>query len=196
MHVLLVAKDVFQFAEIVNLAICQCIFLDVSEFWNTGCIFCCINLRLFMMFINYCIMNKPVFWRAYKNEWPISWNYQYIIFCQIIFQNIHQFKTFVGLSDCRIIATAPSHFTTLNYDLCCRSKIASTHALYNYKWIRFDWTTVSSARNVCKQTKWEGVAYLPWEISLIEITNISFLAKLFFKTFISLKHLSDYRTVG
>ena len=28
-----------------------------------------------------------------------------------------------------------------------------------------------------------------------EITNISFLAKLFFKTFISLKHLSDYRTV-
>jgi hypothetical protein len=29
-----------------------------------------------------------------------------------------------------------------------------------------------------------------------EITNISFLAKLFFKTFIILKHLSDYRTVG
>ena len=29
-----------------------------------------------------------------------------------------------------------------------------------------------------------------------EITNISFLAKLFFKTFISLKHLSNYRTVG
>ena len=29
-----------------------------------------------------------------------------------------------------------------------------------------------------------------------EITNISFLAKLFFKTFISLKHLSYYRTVG
>ena len=29
-----------------------------------------------------------------------------------------------------------------------------------------------------------------------EITNISFLAKLFFKTFVSLKHLSDYRTVG
>ena len=29
-----------------------------------------------------------------------------------------------------------------------------------------------------------------------EITNISFLAKLFFKTFISLKHLSDYRTIG
>jgi hypothetical protein len=28
-----------------------------------------------------------------------------------------------------------------------------------------------------------------------EITNILFLAKLFFKTFISLKHLSDYRTV-
>ena len=28
-----------------------------------------------------------------------------------------------------------------------------------------------------------------------EITNISFLAKLFFKTFISLKHLSDYRTI-
>ena len=26
--------------------------------------------------------------------------------------------------------------------------------------------------------------------------NISFLVKLFFKTFISLKHLSDYRTVG
>jgi hypothetical protein len=29
-----------------------------------------------------------------------------------------------------------------------------------------------------------------------EITNISFLAKLFFKTFFSLKHLSDYRIVG
>jgi hypothetical protein len=29
-----------------------------------------------------------------------------------------------------------------------------------------------------------------------EIMNISSLAKLFFKTFISLKHLSDYRTVG
>ena len=29
-----------------------------------------------------------------------------------------------------------------------------------------------------------------------EITNISSLAKLFFKTFNSLKHLSDYRTVG
>jgi hypothetical protein len=28
-----------------------------------------------------------------------------------------------------------------------------------------------------------------------EITNISFLAKLFFKTFISLKHLSDYRII-
>jgi hypothetical protein len=28
-----------------------------------------------------------------------------------------------------------------------------------------------------------------------EITNISFLAKLFFKTFINLKHLSDYWTV-
>jgi hypothetical protein len=51
--------------------------------------------------------NKPVCWRAYKNEWPISWNYEYIIFGQIIFQNIHQFKTFVGLSDCRILATAP-----------------------------------------------------------------------------------------
>jgi hypothetical protein len=24
--------------------------------------------------------NKPVFWRAYKNEWPISCNYEYIIF--------------------------------------------------------------------------------------------------------------------
>ena len=29
-----------------------------------------------------------------------------------------------------------------------------------------------------------------------EITNVSFLAKLFFKTFMSLKHLSDYQTVG
>ena len=29
-----------------------------------------------------------------------------------------------------------------------------------------------------------------------EITNISFLAKLFFKTVISLKHLSDYWTIG
>ena len=51
--------------------------------------------------------NKSVFWRTYKNEWPISWNYEYIIFGQIIFQNFHQFKAFVGLSDRRIIATAP-----------------------------------------------------------------------------------------
>ena len=43
--------------------------------------------------------NKPVFWRAYKNERPISWNYKYIIFGQIIFQNFHQFKAFVGISD-------------------------------------------------------------------------------------------------
>jgi hypothetical protein len=47
--------------------------------------------------------NKPVFWRAYKSERPISWNYEYIIFGQIIFQNFHQFKAFVGLSDCRTI---------------------------------------------------------------------------------------------
>ena len=47
--------------------------------------------------------NKPVFWRAYKNEWPISWNYEYIIFGQIIFQNFHQFKAFVGLSDYRTV---------------------------------------------------------------------------------------------
>jgi hypothetical protein len=32
--------------------------------------------------------NKPVFWRAYKNEWPISWNYEYIIFDQIIFSKL------------------------------------------------------------------------------------------------------------
>ena len=47
--------------------------------------------------------NKPVFWRAYKNEWSISWNYEYIIFGQIIFQNFHQFKAFVGLSNCRTV---------------------------------------------------------------------------------------------
>ena len=55
--------------------------------------------------------NKPVCWRAYKNEWPISWNYEYIIFGQIIFQNIHQFKAFVGLSDCRTIE--PSDYRTV-----------------------------------------------------------------------------------
>jgi hypothetical protein len=37
------------------------------------------------------------------NEWPISWNYEYIIFGQIIFQNFHQFKAFVGLSDYRTV---------------------------------------------------------------------------------------------
>ena len=47
--------------------------------------------------------NKPLFWRVYTNEWPISWNYEYIIFGQIIFQNFHQFKAFVGLSDRRTI---------------------------------------------------------------------------------------------
>jgi hypothetical protein len=55
--------------------------------------------------------NKPVFWRAYKNEWPISWNYEYTIFGQIIFQNFHQFKAFVGLSDCRTIG--PSDYRTV-----------------------------------------------------------------------------------
>ena len=30
-------------------------------------------------------------------------NYEYIIFGQIIFPNFHQFKAFVGLSDCRTI---------------------------------------------------------------------------------------------
>ena len=40
---------------------------------------------------------KPVFWRAYKNEWPISWNYEYIIFGQIIF------KTFISLIKARLL---------------------------------------------------------------------------------------------
>ena len=60
--------------------------------------------------------NKPVFWRSYKNEWPISWNYEYIIFGQIIFQNFHQFKTFVGLSDCRTIG--PSDYRTVGLSDC------------------------------------------------------------------------------
>jgi hypothetical protein len=30
-------------------------------------------------------------------------NYEYIIFGQIIFQNFHQFKAFVGLSDYRTV---------------------------------------------------------------------------------------------
>jgi hypothetical protein len=60
--------------------------------------------------------NKPVFWRAYKNEWPISWNYEYIIFGQIIFQNFHQFKAFVGLSDCRTIG--PSDYRTVGLSDC------------------------------------------------------------------------------
>ena len=79
--------------------------------------------------------NKPVFSRAYKNEWPISWNYEYIIFGQIIFQNFHQFKAFVGLSDCRtiglsdcrIIATAPdyiSDYTISGYPLRRASQTA------------------------------------------------------------------------
>ena len=29
---------------------------------------------------------------SYTNEWPISGNYEYIIFGQIIFQNFHQFN--------------------------------------------------------------------------------------------------------
>jgi hypothetical protein len=36
----------------------------------------------------------------------------------------------------------------------------------------------------------------PKRVTAVVLSNISFLAKLFFKTFISLKHLSDYRTVG
>ena len=60
--------------------------------------------------------NKPVFWRAYKNDWPISWNYEYIIFGQIIFQNFHQFKAFVGLSDCRTIGL--SDYRTVGLSDC------------------------------------------------------------------------------
>jgi hypothetical protein len=56
--------------------------------------------------------NKPVFWRAYKSEWPISWNYEYIIFGQIIFQNFHQLSDYrtVGLSDCRNQNEDEKHF--------------------------------------------------------------------------------------
>jgi hypothetical protein len=60
--------------------------------------------------------NKPVFWRAYTNEWPISWNYEYSIFGQIIFQNFHQFKAFVGLSDCRTIGL--SDYRTVGLSDC------------------------------------------------------------------------------
>jgi hypothetical protein len=54
--------------------------------------------------------------RTYKNERPISWNYEYIIFGQIIFQNFHQFKAFVGLSDCRTIG--PSDYRTVGLSDC------------------------------------------------------------------------------
>ena len=72
--------------------------------------------------------NEPVFWREYKNERPISWNYKYIIFGQIIFQNFHQFKAFVGLSDCQIIAMASYKYlkTTMLY------KYLKTTMLYKY----------------------------------------------------------------
>ena len=69
--------------------------------------------------------NKPVFWRAYENEWPISWNYEYIIFGQIIFQNFHQFKAFVGLSDCRTIG--PSDYRTVGLSDC---RIITTAPLF------------------------------------------------------------------
>ena len=71
--------------------------------------------------------NKPVFWRAYENERPISWNYEYIIFGQIIFQNFHQFKAFVGLSDCRTIG--PSDFRTVGLSQC--RIIATAPFLFN-----------------------------------------------------------------
>ena len=59
--------------------------------------------------------NKPVFWRAYKNEWPKSWNYEYIIFGQIIFQNFHQFKAFVGLSDYRTVGLSDYSYGPVKY---------------------------------------------------------------------------------
>jgi hypothetical protein len=40
---------------------------------------------------------KPVFWRAYKNEWPISWNYEYIILAKLFF------KTFISLIKARLL---------------------------------------------------------------------------------------------
>ena len=40
----------------------------------------------------------------------------YIIFGQIIFQNFHQFKAFVGLSDCRTIG--PSYYRTVGLSDC------------------------------------------------------------------------------
>ena len=52
---------------------------------------------------------SPYFDGRIKMNGPYSeiTNTLYIIFGTIIFQNFHQFKAFVGLSDCRIITTAP-----------------------------------------------------------------------------------------
>jgi len=41
------------------------------------------------------------------------------------------------------------HYTS--YNLCHSSMIDSSHLLWDYKFMSFDWTTVSSARDVCKQ---------------------------------------------
>ena len=98
--------------------------------------------------------NKPVFVRAYKNEWPISWNYEYIIFGQIIFQNFHQsVKSHKGnrvsmthhVIDIEAISTLPDEVLTIqtkcskhpdfimdffcnqHHVICCRKCMSEDH---------------------------------------------------------------------
>jgi hypothetical protein len=71
--------------------------------------------------------NKPVFWRAYKNERPIPWNYKCIIFGQIIFQNFHQFKALKmqHINYC-------SHAVQLTFKIDTRRGVVSWHSCLFY----------------------------------------------------------------
>jgi hypothetical protein len=73
---------------------------------------------------------------------PISWNYEYIIFGQIIFQNCHQFKAFVGLSDCRTIG--PSDYRTVGLSDCRTIGLSD----YSYGPIIYEWIWFSCWGNI------------------------------------------------
>ena len=88
------------------------------------------------------------------------------------------------------LSLPPSFINTMYVTTWPISKRGNKWEMLSYEAWTDGRTTVCHNKPVC----WR--AYIKMNGPYPEITNISFLAKLFFKTFISLKHLSDYRTVG
>jgi hypothetical protein len=93
--------------------------------------------------------------RTYKNEWPISWNYEYIIFGQIIFQNFHQFKAFVGLSDYRTVGLSDCRTIGLS-DYSYDPKYSNQAEVFWIKWVAFIfvyWFYITYKPNVGQYTR-------------------------------------------